>query len=66
MDELVTRDGLYYKISSNVPFSGEIDGHVAHSLHSRLNIRKEDVMISLVEVNKENWSFGDGEIQYGP
>lgn len=39
---------------------------VAHSLHSRLNIRKEDILISLVEVNKENWSFGDGELQYGP
>jgi 4-oxalocrotonate tautomerase len=39
---------------------------VAHSLHSRLNIRKEDILISLVEVNKENWSFGDGEMQYGP
>ena len=39
---------------------------VAHSLHSRLNIRKEDILISLVEVNKENWSFGHGEMQYGP
>ena len=39
---------------------------VAHSLHSRLNIRKEDILISLVEVNKENWSFGNGEMQYGP
>lgn len=39
---------------------------VAHSLHSRLSIRKEDILISLVEVNKENWSFGDGEMQYGP
>ena len=26
MDELVIRDGLYYKISSDIPFSGEIDG----------------------------------------
>ena len=39
---------------------------VAHSLNSALNIRKEDIMISLVEVNKENWSFGNGEMQYGP
>ena len=39
---------------------------VAQSLNSALNIRKEDVMISLVEVNKENWSFGNGEMQYGP
>ena len=39
---------------------------VVQSLNSALNIRKEDVMISLVEVNKENWSFGNGEMQYGP
>ena len=39
---------------------------VAQSLNSALNIRKEDVMISLVEVNKENWSFGNGKMQYGP
>ena len=31
-----------------------------------LNIRKEDVFISLVEVAKENWSFGNGEAQYAP
>ena len=39
---------------------------VVQSLNSALNIRKEDVMISLVEVKKENWSFGNGEMQYGP
>ena len=27
-------------------------------------IRREDVFISLVEVTKENWSFGNGEAQY--
>ena len=27
-------------------------------------IRREDVFISLVEVGKENWSFGNGEAQY--
>jgi len=27
-------------------------------------IRPQDVFISLVEVNKENWSFGNGEAQY--
>jgi phenylpyruvate tautomerase PptA (4-oxalocrotonate tautomerase family) len=27
-------------------------------------IRPQDVFINLVEVNKENWSFGDGEAQY--
>jgi 4-oxalocrotonate tautomerase len=27
-------------------------------------IRPQDVFINLVEVNKENWSFGNGEAQY--
>lgn len=26
---------------------------------------REEIFISLVEVNKENWSFGNGEMQYG-
>jgi 4-oxalocrotonate tautomerase len=37
---------------------------VADGLHERLGLRREDVMISLVEVKKENWSFGNGEAQY--
>ena len=37
---------------------------IAEELHSKLNIRKEDVFIGLVEVDKENWSFGNGEAQY--
>jgi 4-oxalocrotonate tautomerase len=39
---------------------------IADDLASELNVRKQDVFISLVEVSKENWSFGDGEMQYGP
>lgn len=37
---------------------------VADGLHQRLKLRREDVLISLVEVRKENWSFGNGEAQY--
>ena len=37
---------------------------VADGLHHRLNLRREDVFINLVEVKKENWSFGNGEAQY--
>jgi hypothetical protein len=33
-------------------------------LHEKLGIRREDVFINLVEVMKENWSFGNGEMQY--
>jgi phenylpyruvate tautomerase PptA (4-oxalocrotonate tautomerase family) len=39
---------------------------VATGLHQHLNLRPQDVFISLVEVKKENWSFGNGEAQYAP
>ena len=37
---------------------------IADGLHERLGMRREDVMINLVEVKKENWSFGNGVAQY--
>jgi 4-oxalocrotonate tautomerase len=37
---------------------------VADALHLRLGLRREDVFINLVEVQKENWSFGNGIAQY--
>ncbi|WP_430912626.1 tautomerase family protein [Methylobacterium sp. sgz302541] len=39
---------------------------VADGLHERLGLRREDVFVSLAEVAKENWSFGNGEAQYAP
>ena len=33
-------------------------------LHRELDVRREDVFINLVEVKKENWSFGNGIAQY--
>jgi|ERR1700691_4353069 4-oxalocrotonate tautomerase len=37
---------------------------IADGLHERLSLRREDMMISLFEVSKENWSYGNGEAQY--
>jgi 4-oxalocrotonate tautomerase len=37
---------------------------IADDLHAQLNVRREDVVINLVEVAKENWSFGGGVAQY--
>jgi phenylpyruvate tautomerase PptA (4-oxalocrotonate tautomerase family) len=37
---------------------------LAERLHKELGIRMEDVFISLIEVKKENWSFGNGIAQY--
>ena len=39
---------------------------IADGLHARLGLRREDVFINLIEVRKENWSFGNGVAQYAP
>jgi phenylpyruvate tautomerase PptA (4-oxalocrotonate tautomerase family) len=37
---------------------------IVESLNTELAVRLEDVFINLVEVKKENWSFGKGVAQY--
>lgn len=63
-----TADALIIQITLNAGRSTEqkraFYKAIADGLHERVNIRKEDVFISLVEVPKENWSFGNGEAQY--
>ena len=39
---------------------------VADDIHIKAGARKEDVWINLVEVNREDWSFGNGDMQYAP
>lgn len=48
----------------SVDLKKNLYARIANDLSKELNIRKEDVFISLVEVKKENWSFGNGEAQY--
>ena len=37
---------------------------IAARLGNAADVRPDDVLISLVEVTKENWSFGDGKATY--
>jgi len=37
---------------------------IADGLSASPGVRREDVFINLVEVKKENWSFGNGIAQY--
>ena len=37
---------------------------ICEGLANKLKVRPQDIVINLVEVNKENWSFGNGEMQY--
>jgi len=38
----------------------------ADGFHAQAGVRREDVFINLIEVPRENWSFGNGEAQYAP
>ncbi|QWD68332.1 tautomerase family protein [Polynucleobacter sp. VK25] len=37
---------------------------ICDGLVQGLQIRPQDIFINLLEVSKENWSFGNGEMQY--
>ena len=37
---------------------------IANGLSAELKVRPQDVLITLVDVKKENWSFGNGIAQY--
>lgn len=37
---------------------------IAENLSKAPGIRREDVLVNLVEVTKDNWSFGNGEASY--
>jgi len=34
---------------------------IADDLNQKLGVRPDDIMINMVFVDKENWSFGDGQ-----
>jgi len=38
---------------------------IAARLHAAAGVRPDDVLVNLVEVTKENWSFGKGIATYG-
>ena len=39
---------------------------IADNLHGAVGLRPQDAWINLVEVAKENWSFGNGVASYAP
>lgn len=63
-------DCIFFQITLNAGRSVEVKQRfyktLADRLHQELQLRREDVLINLVDVPKENWSFGNGEAQYVP
>jgi 4-oxalocrotonate tautomerase len=63
-----TDDVIFVKITLNAGRSTEqkraLYARMAERLSKSPGVRPQDVLISLVEVARENWSFGDGQAQY--
>lgn len=63
-----TSDAVLIQITLNLGRSTEqkrtFYRRIADDLHAQLGLRREDVIINLVETGKENWSFGNGEAPY--
>ena len=39
---------------------------IADEVNERAGVRKQDIFISLVDSGREDWSFGNGDMQYAP
>ena len=63
-----SKDIIFIQITLNagrtIDLKKAVFQRVAEDLQSKLGVRKEDVFVSLIEVAKENWSFGNGIAQY--
>ena len=63
-----SKDVVIIEITLNVGRTVEIKKNlyadIAKRLQDAADVRPDDVMVSLVEVQKENWSFGGGRATY--
>lgn len=63
-----TDDVVFVQIALNAVRTVEqkraVYARIAALLGENPGVRPQDVLISLVEVPRENWSFGNGEAQY--
>jgi 4-oxalocrotonate tautomerase len=61
-------DLLIVEITLNVGRTVEVKKSLYDAIASRLgtaaDVRPDDVVVSLIEVSKENWSFGGGKATY--
>ena len=39
---------------------------IVDEIHEKQGVRKQDIWINLVDTGREDWSFGNGEMQYAP
>jgi 4-oxalocrotonate tautomerase len=65
-----TKDIVFIQVTWNEGRTTEVKlafyQAVAQGIHEKTGLRQEDIWINLIETKKENWSFGNGAMQYGP
>jgi 4-oxalocrotonate tautomerase len=63
-----SKDVVLIQITLNAGRSVELKKafykRIVDDMNTQLNVRPQDVVINLVEVSKENWSYGGGIAQY--
>ena len=63
-----SHDVVFVQITLNAGRSTEqkraLYARMAELLQASPGLRPQDLLISLVEVSRENWSFGNGQAQY--
>ena len=65
-----TRDLIIIQVTwvsgRSVDVKKKLFRRIADEIHEKAHVRKEDIWINLVDTNREDWSFGNGEMQYAP
>jgi 4-oxalocrotonate tautomerase len=57
---------IYLNLGRTVEVKKALYARIAEKLLASPGLRKEDVLVNLVEVPRENWSFGGGVMSYPP
>ena len=56
---------IFLNAGRSVDVKRELYARIAENLGAA-GVRADDILINLVEMAKENWSFGGGELGYPP
>lgn len=57
---------VFLNVGRTVEVKKALYARIAERLAGSPGLRKEDVLVNLVEVPRENWSFGGGAMSYPP
>ena len=57
---------IVFNLGRTVEVKRALYARIAEKLGQRPGLRHEDVLINLIEVPRENWSFGNGLMTFSP